>query len=385
MSSLIQCYKRYDISFIKGDGPYLFDNNGKKYIDFGCGISVTNLGHSFKPVSEAICNQANTLMHTSNLYHIGIQEEVANIISENSFGGSLFFCNSGAEANEAAIKLARIYGNKKYNGLRHKIITLKNSFHGRTFATISATGQDKVKDGFRPVADYFIHIEPNNFDEFFNLVKKNDVVAVMIELIQGEGGVVPLQRGFVTALYNYAKENDILFIVDEIQTGMGRTGELFAYKHFNIEPDIMTLAKALGNGFPIGAMLAKKEVGEYLSYGTHGSTFGGNYLACASAKAVLDEMLKPNFLISVKKMGDYLKERLSLVFDGFGKVKGIGMMLGVQLKEDIDVNEFINKALVNGLILVPAANNTFRVYPPLNIKKEVLDEGIAILERLLSQ
>ncbi|MBC7197445.1 MAG: aminotransferase class III-fold pyridoxal phosphate-dependent enzyme, partial [Deferribacterales bacterium] len=191
MDSLIKCYKRYDISFIKGEGAYLFDKDGKSYIDFGSGISVTNLGHSFEPVVKAICEQAKSLIHTSNLYGIDIQEEVADIISENSFGGSVFFCNSGAEANEAAIKLARIYGNKKYNGLRYKIISLKNSFHGRTYATLSATGQDKVKDGFRPVADYFFHIDTNDYDAFLSLAKKNNVVAVMIELVQGEGGVVP--------------------------------------------------------------------------------------------------------------------------------------------------------------------------------------------------
>ncbi|MBZ4672701.1 MAG: aspartate aminotransferase family protein [Deferribacteraceae bacterium] len=385
MDSLIKCYKRYDISFIKGEGAYLFDKDGKSYIDFGSGISVTNLGHSFEPVANAICEQAKTLIHTSNLYGIGIQEEVADIISENSFGGSVFFCNSGAEANEAAIKLARIYGNKKYNGLRYKIISLKNSFHGRTYATLSATGQDKVKDGFRPVADYFFHIDTNDFDAFLSLAKKNNVVAVMIELVQGEGGVVPLERGFVKALYDYAKNNDILLIVDEIQTGMGRTGELFAYKHYGIEPDIMTMAKALGNGVPIGAMVARKEVGEYLSYGTHGSTFGGNFLACAAAKSVLKEMLKPGFLKSVKEKGDYIKERLVKIFSNVGDVRGIGMMLGVKLCEDIDAAEFVKKALVSGLVIIPAGNNTFRVYPPLNIDYDTLDKGLQIFEQLLTK
>ncbi|UOD35216.1 aspartate aminotransferase family protein [Deferribacteraceae bacterium V6Fe1] len=385
MDSLIKCYKRYDVSFVKGEGAYLFDKDGKSYIDFGSGISVTNLGHSFEPVANAICEQAKTLIHTSNLYGIGIQEEVADIISENSFGGGVFFCNSGAEANEAAIKLARIYGNKKYNGLRYKIITLKNSFHGRTYATLSATGQDKVKEGFRPVADYFFHIDTNDFDAFLALAKKNNVVAVMIELVQGEGGVVPLERGFVKALYDYAKNNDILLIVDEIQTGMGRTGELFAYKHYGIEPDIMTMAKALGNGVPIGAMVARKEVGEYLSYGTHGSTFGGNFLACAAAKSVLNEMLKPGFLKSVKEKGDYIKERLVKIFSNVGDVRGIGMMLGVKLCEDIDAAEFVKKALRNGLVIIPAGNNTFRVYPPLNIDKETLDKGLQIFERLLAE
>ncbi|MCB4203419.1 aspartate aminotransferase family protein [Deferribacterales bacterium Es71-Z0220] len=385
MDSLIKCYKRYDISFIKGEGAYLFDKDGKSYIDFGSGISVTNLGHSFEPVVKAICEQAKSLIHTSNLYGIDIQEEVADIISENSFGGSVFFCNSGAEANEAAIKLARIYGNKKYNGLRYKIISLKNSFHGRTYATLSATGQDKVKDGFRPVADYFFHIDTNDFDAFLSLAKKNNVVAVMIELVQGEGGVVPLERGFVKALYDYAKNNDILLIVDEIQTGMGRTGELFAYKHYGIEPDIMTMAKALGNGVPIGAMVARKEVGEYLSYGTHGSTFGGNFLACAAAKSVLKEMLKPGFLKSVKEKGDYIKERLVKIFSNVGDVRGIGMMLGVKLCEDIDAAEFVKKALVSGLVIIPAGNNTFRVYPPLNIDYDTLDKGLQIFEQLLTK
>jgi predicted acetylornithine/succinylornithine family transaminase len=389
MSSLIQCYKRNDIAFSKGEGAYLFDSAGKRYVDFGCGISVTNLGHGFEPVTEAICNQAKTLIHTSNLYKIDIQEEVAKIISDNSFGGNVFFCNSGAEANEAAIKLARIYGNKKYNGLRYKIITLKNSFHGRTFATLSATGQDKVKDGFRPVADFFCHIEPGDFEAFVSLSKKNDVVAVILEMVQGEGGVTPLERGFVKAVYDYSKDNDILFIVDEIQTGIGRTGELFAYKHYGVIPDIMTLAKALGNGVPIGAMVAEKDLSNYLSYGTHGSTFGGNFLACAAAKAVLNEVLKPDFLKSVKEKGEYLKKRLIEIFENqtkvIGYVRGIGMMLGVKLIDDIDVSEFVKKAMEMGLVIVPAANNTFRVYPPLNVNRDVLDEGLEILENIAIQ
>lgn len=383
MDNLIKCYKRYEVSFVKGEGAYLFDKEGKSYIDFGSGISVTNLGHSFEPVTKAICEQAKTLIHTSNLFGISIQEEVADIISENSFGGSVFFCNSGAEANEVAIKLSRIYGNKKYGGLRYKIITLKNSFHGRTFATLSATGQDKVKDGFRPVADFFFHIDINDFEAFLTLAKKNDVSAVMIELVQGEGGVVPLERGFIKAIYDYAKNNDILFIVDEIQTGVGRTGELFAYKHYDIEPDIMTLAKALGNGVPIGAMVAKKEVCEYLSYGTHGSTFGGNFLACAAAKAVLNQILKPRFLDSVKEKGEYLRDCLEKIFRSVGEVRGMGMMLGVRLNDDIDAGEFVKKALNNGLVIIPASDNTFRVYPPLNIDKVTLDKGLEIFKKLL--
>lgn len=385
MSYLINCYKRYNISFIKGKDAYLFDKNGKRYVDFGSGISVTNLGHANKKVTDAICKQSKELMHTSNLFQIELQEEVAKLISENSFGGDLFFCNSGAEANEAAIKLSRIYGNKKYSGLRYKIVTLKNSFHGRTFATLSATGQDKVKDGFRPVADFFHHIEKDDFDTFLKLAKNGDIVAVMLELIQGEGGVVPLEIGFVKAVYDYCKNNDILFILDEIQTGMGRTGKLFAYQHYDITPDVMTLAKALGNGFPIGAMVARKEIGEYLSYGTHGSTFGGNFLACAAAKTVLNEMTKDGFLEEVVKKGDFLREKLIQIFSESGKVSGMGMMLGVRLAEGVKLDEFVNAALNNGLVIIPAANNTFRVYPPLNIEMDVLNEGVDILQNTWKQ
>lgn len=384
MSYLINCYKKTDVTFVKGEGSYLYDNKNKKYIDFGSGISVVNLGHCNKRVTEKLILQANRLWHTSNLYNIEIQEELAGLIAKNSFDSKVFFCNSGAEANEGAIKLARIYGNKKYDGLRYKIVTFENSFHGRTYATLSATGQEKVKKGFEPVADYFKTIKPNDFEGFKRLTEKGDIVAVMLELIQGEGGVEAMERGFVKCLTEYCRDNDILVIFDEIQTGMGRTGEMFAFQHFQVEPDIMTLAKALGNGFPIGAVVAKPTVAEYLSYGTHGSTFGGNFLACAVGVAVFEQMTEEGFLQRVREKGGYLQTKLRKIFDQKASILGQGLMIGIRLNQ-IDINDFISECLNKGLVLVPAANNTIRVYPPLTVSYEEMDCAVSIIEDVLKK
>lgn len=384
MNHLISCYKRTDVTFVKGEGSYLSDKNDKKYLDFGSGISVVNLGHCNRKVTEKLTLQANRLWHTSNLYHIEIQEQLAETIAKNSFDSKAFFCNSGAEANEGAIKLARIYGNKKYDGLRYKIVTFENSFHGRTYATLSATGQEKVKKGFEPVADYFETIRPNDFEEFKKLAERKDIVAVMLELIQGEGGVVEMDRGFVKCLSKYCHDNDILVIFDEIQTGMGRTGEMFAFKHFEVEPDIMTLAKALGNGFPVGAVVAKPFVAEYLSYGTHGSTFGGNFLACAAGVAVFEQMTEEGFLQSVKDKGIYLQTKLKNILVKEASVLGEALMIGIKF-HSIDMNEFISECLDKGLILVPAANNTARVYPPLTVSYEEIDCAVSIIEDVLKK
>jgi predicted acetylornithine/succinylornithine family transaminase len=379
MSSVIQTYKRYDFSFTKGEGAYLFTDKKEKFIDFCCGISVVNLGHSHKEISKVICEQSKRIIHTSNLYQIEEQEQLAEKIANHGFNGETFFCNSGAEANEAALKIARIIGNKKFNGEKYKIITMNNSFHGRTFNTLSATGQYKIKVGFEPVFDNFIHCIFNNFNE---LVKKTDknVIAIMLELIQGEGGLAVAEKEYIKKIRKFCNDKDILFIIDEVQTAIGRTGKLFAYEHFGIEPDIMTLAKALGNGIPIGAVCAKKEFAEYLSFGTHGSTFGGNFLSCAVANKVIDIISDKNFLSQVNEKAIYLRNKLKNIFENQVKIKGIGLMLGIEFNNIINT-DFIDECHKQKLLLIPAGENTVRIYPPLNIDNEIIDEAITIMKK----
>ncbi len=382
MSNVMQTYKRYSLSPSYGVGAYIYDENGKEFIDFATGISVVNLGHSHPEITKVICDQAGKLIHLSNLYENSIQEELAEKISNLSFDSQVFFCNSGAEANEAALKIARIIGNKKFSGKKYKIITMNNSFHGRTFATLSATGQDKVKEGFEPILDYFLHAEFNNFNNVADKCEKNDVAAIMLELIQGEGGLEKANLGFVQNLRKFCDDNEILLIFDEVQTGVGRTGKSFAFQHFDVEPDIMTLAKALGNGYPIGAAVAKPEYAEYLSFGTHGSTFGGNFLGCAVANKVLDIICNDNFLNSVNLKGEVLSKQLSDVIKDKGLVKCYGLMCGVTFNE-INNADFILKCLEKGLLVIPAANNTVRFYPPLNVEEKLISRASEIVSDVM--
>ncbi|MCX8083938.1 MAG: aspartate aminotransferase family protein [Calditerrivibrio sp.] len=384
MNAVMNTYNRYDIAFIRGEGSYLYDKDGKRYVDFASGIAVTNLGHSNEKIASALYSQAKTLIHTSNLYKNPLQEEVAEVISKLSFGGKVFFCNSGAEANEAALKLARIYGNKKFGGKRYKVITMLNSFHGRTFATLSATGQDKVKKGFEPTLSHIFHIPFNDIGALKHAID-DETVAVMLEVIQGEGGVIPADRSYLKAVRDICSEKDILLIFDEVQTGIGRTGEVFGYQVYGVEPDIFTLAKALGNGFPVGAMVAKPQVAEYLSPGTHASTFGGNYLGCAIAKTVLEIVSDEVFLSTVRKKGEYLMEQLKKIVSDKAMVRGMGMMVGLRLDDGISMADFVIKANERGLLTVPAGDNTVRVYPALNIDYNVIDEGIEILEKIFRE
>ena len=380
MSAIFKNYSRYPLAFVKGEGARLTADDGKVYLDFGCGISVVNLGHCHPKVTEAIQKQAATLIHTSNLYHIPLQEQLADRLSRCGFGGDVFFCNSGMEANEAALKLARIYGNTKYDGKRLRVVTFENSFHGRSYMTLSATGQEKVKHGFEPVADFFTHIEANDFVGFVNEAKKGDVIAPMIELIQGEGGLSLIAREFLENAYDYCQKNDILLIFDEVQTGFGRTGDIFAYKHYGIAPDIMTMAKGIANGVPMGAMMARHEIAEYMKPGTHGTTFGGNFLACAAAMAVLDVMTEKGFMSGVCDKGDYFKSHLEEIFyQTEVTVLGTGLMTGIKVPGR--QKDFINKLIENGLLTVPAGGDVIRVYPPLTATYEELDEGLAIIEK----
>ena len=373
-------YARLPYSFVKGEGCYLHDENGKKYLDMLSGIAVNQLGYNHPKLTESICRQAKEIIHISNLFYIKPQYEVAKILVENSCGDKVFFCNSGAEANEALIKLIRRYFyDKKEN--RYEIITFEGSFHGRTLATITATAQPKYQEGFQPLPEGFKYAKFNDIDSVKQLIN-DKTAAVLIELVQGEGGVNPADKKFIKELYSICRENGILFTVDEVQTGIGRTGKLFAYQHYDIEPDIISLAKGLGGGVPIGAIIAKDEIAKSFVPGTHASTFGGNYLAAAAAKVVLEEILSDGFLDKVIENGEYLKERLKT----FGyPVKGLGLMIGMDLPEEISAKEIMKKALENGLIIGTAGKNTLRFVPPLIIRKDDIDLAVNILEKVLGE
>ncbi len=371
MTKLFQNYKRAAIEFVKAKDNYLFDQEGKAYLDFSSGIGVTNLG--FHPtVQAALLKQAQDIWHTPNLYENYLQEEVASkLIGDRDY--LAFFANSGAEANEAAIKLAR-----KATG-KQGIISFVQSFHGRTYGAMSATGQDKIKTGFGDGVPHFSYAIYNDLDSVKDLVT-SDTAAVMLELVQGESGVRPSDPAFITALSAFCQENGILFIVDEVQTGMGRTGKLYAFEHYGIEPDIVTLAKGLGNGVPVGAMLGKAKFWGAFSYGSHGSTFGGNKLVMAAASSVLDVMLAEDFLPQVLEKGQYLQTALQKALAENAKVtdiRGLGCMIGIETTENL--TDLVIKAREQGLIVLTAGSNVIRLLPPLTLTKEKIDEGVAIL------
>ena len=373
-------YARLPYTFVKGEGCYLYDEQGKKYLDMLAGIAVNQLGYNHPKITKTICKQTEEILHISNLFYIKPQYELAKILVENSCGDKVFFCNSGAEANEALIKLVRRYFYDKKED-RYEIITFEGSFHGRTLATITATAQPKYQEGFQPLPEGFKYAKFNDIDSVKNLIN-DKTAAILIELVQGEGGVNPADKEFIKELYSLCRENGILFTVDEVQTGIGRTGKLFAYQHYNIQPDIISLAKGLGNGVPIGAVIAKEEIAKSFIPGTHASTFGGNYLATQTAKVVLEEILSDGFLDKVIEKGEYLKERLKT----FGyTVKGLGLMVGVDLPQDISAKDIMKKALENGLIIGTAGKNTLRFVPPLIIEKDDIDLAVNILEKVLGE
>ncbi len=382
MSSVMNTYARYDISFVKGEGSYLWDENGKKYLDFGSGISVTNLGHCNKAVSDAIAKQAQTLIHTSNLYNIPLQEELADLIVKHSFDGKVFFCNSGAEANEGALKIARKYGNKKYSGDKYKIVSMYNSFHGRTYATLSATGQHKIHDGFTPVAHFVDYVPLNDIIALERAFKFTDVAGVIVELYQGEGGVFPAEKEYIKQVRDLCDKYDALLIFDEVQTGYGRTGKMFAFEHFGVTPDIMTVAKGIANGLPMGAIVATDKACKYMGYGSHGTTFGGSPLACAAGIAVINEMTKDGFLDDVVKKGELLKSYISNNTKSC-LPRGEGLLIGVATNHN--TSDIINNCLEAGLLILPAANNMIRLYPALNATNAEIEEGAKIFVDVINK
>lgn len=378
--------QRYPVSLERGDGMYVFDTKGKMYLDFASGIGVTGLGHNNSIITDTIKKQASLLLHSSNLVYIPSQAQLAELLVRNSCFDKVFFCNSGAEANEAAIKIARLYAQKKFGFFKHEIITLKNSFHGRTLATITATAQPRLQEGFGPLVPGFQYGDPADIKSIQSLVSKN-TCAILVELVQGEGGVLPLDPKFVLELRELCDKYQLLLIVDEVQTGNCRTGTFYAYEQYNVEPDIMTLAKGLANGIPIGAMLAKEKVAEAFVPGVHGTTFGGNPFATAVGAVTMNELIKGNFAIHSKKMGKYFFEKLKeleKLNPEMINVRGLGLMLGIQVKK-ISINKIVNDCWSEGLWVLTAGNNTIRLLPPLIIKSTHIDEGVNILKKVLDK
>lgn len=378
---VMHSYGRYPLVMNNGEGRFCEDENKMKYIDFGSGIGVNSLGFCDEKWSDAVCSQVKSLQHNSNYYYTAVQAEYAQKLCETTGYEKVFFCNSGAEANECAIKSARKYSFDKYGMGRHNIITLVNSFHGRTMATLSATGQDVFHNYFFPFLEGFINVTANDTDDL--KAKIDDTVcAVMLEYIQGEGGVNALEQDFVDEVYRICAEKDILVIADEIQTGVGRTGKFLAGEHFGKKADITTLAKGIAGGVPMGACLFGEKVKEVLTPGTHGSTFGGNPIACAGAVAVIDRLNNDGFLDEVTKKADYFRQKLEKCSE-VENISGIGLMIGITLKNK-SAGDIAKKALEKGL-LVLTAKNKVRLLPPLNIDYNEIDDGLDILISVMEE
>ena len=373
-------YGRYDVVLEKGQGRQAVDENGKEYIDFGSGIGTNSLGYCDEDWVNAVCTQAHQLQHTSNYYYTKVQADFARALCETAGYKDMFFGNSGAEANECAIKIARKYSFDKYGKGRHNIITLVNSFHGRTLCTLSATGQEVFHNYFFPFVEGFVNVEANNIDDL--RAKLDDsVCAVMFEYIQGEGGVMPLQQDFVDEIFRLCAEKDVLTIADEVQTGVGRTGKFLAGDNFGKKADLTTLAKGLAGGVPIGVCLAGEKCAGVLTAGTHGSTFGGNPISCAGGLAVLSKVNKPGFLDEVAAKGEYIRSKLRDIPE-VASVSGMGLMIGIELRTK-KAGDIVKSALDKGLLLLTAKTKV-RLLPPLTITYEEIDKGLEILSGLLN-
>ena len=373
-------YTRFPVTVVKGKGSYVWDEQGTQYLDFTCGIATCNLGHVPDVVKAALEEQLQNIWHCSNLYNIPNQEQLAALLIANSFGDHVFFCNSGAEANEAAIKLARRYANKVKGKEAPEIVTFHQSFHGRTLATLSATGQEKIQQGFFPLVSGFSYL-PFNDEEALELLYTIEPAAVLLELVQGEGGVIPANKEWVSKLAKICKEREILLMVDEIQTGVGRTGTLFAYEQYGIEPDVISIAKGLGSGFPIGAIIAKEEAAKGFDPGSHGSTFGGNPLATAAGLATIKHILDSNILNNANEMAAYLDKKLHVLKEQYSfikEIRGLGLLKGMVI--ETNALKIVQEAIENHLLILTAGPNVVRILPPLTVTKEEIDEFTKILE-----
>ncbi|MDE2648003.1 MAG: aspartate aminotransferase family protein [Paracoccaceae bacterium] len=385
MTPVLPNYSRAPLRFVKGEGSWLFDEKNKRYLDLGAGIAVTALGHAHPELVAAIQEQATKLWHVSNLYEIPNQEELAERLVSETFSDTVFFTNSGAESMECAIKMARKYWFEKGEPNRSTIITFDNAFHGRTMATISAVGSEKLTKGFGPLLPGFIQIpiEEDNYSQLKNKIQDPDVAAIIVEPIQGEGGIIPLSDDFLKVIRNFCDQTGVLLIFDEIQCGVGRTGKLFAHEWAGVYPDIMAIAKGIGNGFPLGACLATEEAASGMTAGTHGSTYGGNPLACAVGLKVLDIVSHPDFLADVSRKAGFFRQKLeSLIAEHseiFELVRGEGLMLGMKCKvPNMDV---VAMAYKHNLLLVPGGDNVIRLLPALNISEVELTEAFHRLEQ----
>jgi len=381
--NIIGTYRRQPVVLVKGSGARVWDSDGKEYLDFVAGIAVCSLGHSNPKVVAALQRQAELLTHVSNLYYTEPQIRLAGMLVGNSFADKVFFCNSGAEANEAAIKLARKYAHDNPKGDRYEIITMRGSFHGRTLAAITATAQEKFHVGFAPLPEGFRYIPFNDVKALEKAIRKK-TCAVMVEPIQGESGVQMPSPGYLKGVRQICDDKGILLILDEVQTGMGRTGKLFAHEHFGIQPDIMTLAKALGNGYPLGALLTTDQVASAFGPGTHASTFGGNPLGMAAGIAVLRALLEDGIMDNCRAVGAYLRERLGELKKKhfmIQEVRGLGLMVGMDLT--IDGAAIVKRCLERGLLINCAGEHILRFVPPLTISKEDVDRAVEILDKAL--
>ncbi len=381
MGSIFPTYPKGIMTPVKGVGSWLWDDQGKKYLDLTSGIGVNQLGHAPEAVKNQVIEQLEKLWHTSNLFTIPSQEKLAEELTKLSGLDYAFFSNSGAEANEAAIKIARRYQQKLKKTKRYQVITFQQSFHGRTLATLTATGQAKVKDGFSPLPEGFITVPYGEIEPLKAAINEN-TAAIMLEVIQGEGGVVPADANWLKSVEKLAKERDILLIIDEIQTGMGRTGKWFGFQQYQLEPDIITIAKGLANGFPIGAMLATEKTKEAFNLGSHGSTFGGNFIVTTAALATIQTISDQGILSHVTEMGPYLFEKIEKKFakyEEFVEIRGKGLMVGIEWRNK--VSDLVTIARDEGLLVLTAGENVVRLLPSLNISKEEIDIGLEKLER----
>jgi acetylornithine/N-succinyldiaminopimelate aminotransferase len=382
--SLMRTYNRLPVTFTKGKGAYLFDTEGKRYLDFTAGIAVNCLGHAYPPLLKAIKKQASRCLHVSNYYDAEVTTVFAEKLTQAAGMKAVFLANSGAEANEGACKIARKYSLKKYGEGRHTIVTLRSSFHGRTITTLSATGQDALHQDFGPFTDGFVHIPGGDIDALDKALDKDKVAALFLEAVQGESGIVPQTEDFIRTAARLCAERDILLMFDEIQCGLGRTGTFLACRGYGVEPDIVTMAKGLAGGIPVGAVLAGEKTAGTLTPGDHGSTFGGNLLAAAAGIVVLDTVNRPSFLAAISYKGNKILNTIrSWNLPSITGTRGKGLMTGVDITGD--PHQVLEEALRRGLLILSAGKKTLRFLPPYIITEKEIDEGLGILKSVLEK